>query len=158
MEKWFWLGLAVVCGAAGLSPWLFAIIGSWRRKAVYARHETRGPGAPGAFRVRYASTARFRKWLKMFPWEGCGILRVSEDKASFSGEFGSGHAVQLAFGREESTVEFAGVDFLHNGLPSWIRIRTGGEEHYFTPETGISVFGGKPKAHDLHEHLRKALG
>src|SRR5215471_8849944 len=40
--------------------------------------------------VRFASEPRFRSWLKIFPWEGAGILVMAPGSVLFLGETNGG--------------------------------------------------------------------
>src|SRR5947208_3377485 len=60
-------------------------------------------GSSRSFPVRYASEPRFRSWLKVFPWEGTGLMVPVHGVVTFVGEKLSGTPLNLQFGPANST-------------------------------------------------------
>jgi hypothetical protein len=91
--------------------------------------------------VRYCSERHFKSWLKIFPWEGTGLIVPGNGVVTFVGEKLNGVALNLQFGRSDSTVTWLGRCPFPNGAVSFFCFDTRGEKHYFTSETGVFVFG-----------------
>ena len=91
--------------------------------------------------VRYAAEPRFKSWLKIFPWEGTGLLVPSKGVVTFLGEKLNGTPLNVQFGPSASTLTWLGKCPWPNGAVSWFVFDVQGEKHYFTSETGAFVFG-----------------
>ena len=100
-------------------------------------------GNSTALPVRYASERHFRSWIKIFPWQGTGLLVPSKGVVTFVGEQLNGTPLNLQFSPGDSTVSWLGKCPFPNGAVSWFVFDLKGEKHYFTSETGIFVFGSK---------------
>jgi hypothetical protein len=98
-------------------------------------------GANRALPVRYCSDPRFRSWLKIFPWDGTGLLVPSKGVVTFVGEKLNGTPVNLQFAPGSSNLTWLGKCPWPNGAVSWFLFETQGQKHYFTSETGPFVFG-----------------
>lgn len=149
--------LSVLLGPVYLSIFYVAIyFAAKRREHAYKRLERRLANtdeAPQILRARYCSEARFRRFWKCFPWEAIGVLTVRGDQIAFVSEMTSGEQIGFVLPRGANTIEFVGTNFWRNGLASWIRIRGAGGEHFFTPETGVFVFGSESKCRELYDRL-----
>jgi hypothetical protein len=97
-------------------------------------------GAP-TIPVRYASEPRFRSWLKVFPWEGAGLLVPANGVVTFVGEHLNGAPLNLQFAPNTSLLTWLGKCPWPNGAVSWFAVESQGQKHYFTSETGPFVFG-----------------
>ncbi len=91
--------------------------------------------------VRYCSERHFKSWLKIFPWEGTGLIVPGNGVVTFVGEKLNGVPLNLQFGRGDSAVTWLGKCPFPNGAVSFFAFDTRGEKHYFTSETGVFVFG-----------------
>jgi hypothetical protein len=91
--------------------------------------------------VRYCSERHFKSWLKILPWEGTGLIVPGNGVITFVGEKLNGVALNLQFGRGDSTVMWLGKCPFPNGAVSFFCFDMRGEKHYFTSETGVFVFG-----------------
>ena len=91
--------------------------------------------------VRYCSERHFKSWLKIFPWEGTGLIVPGNGVVTFVGEKLNGVSLNLQFGQGDSTVSWLGKCPFPNGAVSFFAFDRRGEKHYFTSETGVFVFG-----------------
>ena len=98
-------------------------------------------GANNAVPVRYCSERHFKSWLKIFPWEGTGLIVPGEGVVTFVGEKLNGTPLNLQFRRGDSTSTWLGKCPFPNGAVSFFVFDNSGEKHYFTSETGAFVFG-----------------
>jgi hypothetical protein len=107
--------------------------------------------------VRYASEPRFRSWLKIFPWEGAGIVVLMPGSVTFLGETNSGASVQLQFAPGNATVNWIGKSPFPNGAVSWLDFTTASGKHYFSSETGAFVFGSDNSTRELFMEASKCF-
>ena len=91
--------------------------------------------------VRYCSDQHFRSWIKIFPWEGTGLIVPGNGVVTFVGEKLNGVPLNFQFGQGDSTVSWLGKCPFPNGAVSFFTFDTRGQKHYFTSETGVFVFG-----------------
>jgi hypothetical protein len=98
-------------------------------------------GSNRALAIRYCSEPRFRSWLKIFPWDGTGLLVPSKGVVTFVGEKLNGTPLNIQFAPGNSSVKWLGKCPWPNGAVSWFLFETQGEKHYFTSETGTFIFG-----------------
>ena len=91
--------------------------------------------------VRYCSERHFKSWLKIFPWEGTGLIVPGQGVVTFVGEKFNGVALNLQFRGNDATVTWLGKCPFPNGVVSFFCFDMRGEKHYFTSETGVFVFG-----------------
>lgn len=159
---------ACICGAF-IVPWIivasffvyaFAQASERKRiqqdilKAKGALH-----GQAHRFPVRYATGAKFKKWFKIFPWEGAGMLFVGSDQAAFYGRLFSGRELECTFHRGDSQVRWLGKsEFFKQGASSWCVVEHLGGRHYFSSETGAFVFGSDTTTHEVYDALSEMLG
>lgn len=109
--------------------------------------------------ARYASEKRFRSLLKLFPWEMAGILVIREQQvdAHFSTE-NQKRRSSFLFRPTTHTIEWKKADFFRNGIISWLVVTGPGDErHFFTSETGWTIFGSKRRNVALIEQIQTAL-
>ena len=122
----------------------YVIYQNFRRNKI--REKTRQSfaqliGSNNAVPVRYCSERHFRSWLKIFPWEGAGLIVPGNGVVTFVGEKLNGVPLNLQFGKADSTVSWLGKCPFPNGAVSFFALDLRGEKHYFTSETGVFVFG-----------------
>jgi hypothetical protein len=98
-------------------------------------------GSAKTLPVRYCSEPRFKSWLKIFPWEGTGLLVPAKGVVTFIGEKLDGTQLNMQFVRGGSNLMWLGKCPWPNGAVSWFAFDTQGQRHYFTSETGPFVFG-----------------
>lgn len=131
----------------------FALFLSSRRKQTVSRmlnaHQQLVGDRPW-FPVRYASEARFKSWLKLFPWEGAGILVMAPGSVLFLGEVSS-RPLKLQFAPASSTVAWLGKAPWPNGAVSWFQFTTPEQKQYFSSETGMFVFGSHKGTKAIYE-------
>jgi len=107
--------------------------------------------------VRYCSEARFKAWLKIFPWEGAGVLLPSLGNIVFLGEKLSGAPVTLQFAPTNSEIKWLGKCPWPNGAVSWFEVDRPGERHYFTSETGAFVFGSHKSTRAAYDQAQNSF-
>lgn len=114
---------------------------------------SRGKAIP----VRYASERKFKRWLKLFPWETTGVLSIGErDVILLLQKLQGSENVELAFHYGEFWPSWAGPDVLKNGVTSWILLQTPYDKHYLSSETGAFVFGSSAGTHEIYDVLNRA--
>ena len=113
-------------------------------------------GCGELYRVRYCSEARFKKIFKFFPWEATGILCIQADRIIFLGNVLSGREIKLELEKSNATAEWVGKNnWFKNGLTAWLVINASGAKHYFTSETGVTVFGSGGTTKEMYEKLTR---
>ena len=95
------------------------------------------------FPVRYSSERRFRKTWKLLPWEGAGCLVIRKHEIAFVGKLLKGGPVEFRFQRDDYIITWIGFSFWKNAAIHWFSIESNEGRHYFTSETGITIFGSK---------------
>jgi len=131
-----------------------------KRKQIRSRAQNAYAHMIGASRsvpVRYASEPRFRTWLKIFPWEGTGLLVPSSGFITFVGEKLNGTPLNFQFGPANSTLVWLGKCPWPNGAVSWFCFDVAGEKHYFTSETGAFVFGSSGSTKAAYEESQNSF-
>ncbi|MBU7017753.1 MAG: hypothetical protein HXS44_09600 [Theionarchaea archaeon] len=106
------------------------------------------------FRVRYSSEDRFHSWFKWFPWEGTGILFMDKESVTFFCDMKEWN-YNYMFIPENSKVKWIGRSIWRNGLAYWFAVIDPGENHYFTSETGLTIFGSKKSTQEIYDELKK---
>lgn len=107
--------------------------------------------------VRYCSERHFKSWLKIFPWEGTGLIVPGNGVVTFVGEKLNGVSLNLQFRQGDSTVSWLGKCPFPNGAVSFFAFDTRGEKHYFTSETGVFVFGSHKSTKAAFDELQRSL-
>ena len=107
------------------------------------------------FPVRYSSDDRFHSWFKSFPWEGTGILFMNKERVVFFGDLEEWKHIESIFTPENSRVEWIGRSIWLNGLASWVAITRYGKRHYFTSETGTTIYGSRKTTQEIYDKLKK---
>ncbi len=97
-----------------------------------------------AARVRYCTEKRFRRFWRIFPWEGVGILVESPHGIVFHGRSVlDAKSWQVEFEGAEA-FQYIGRVIWPNGLLAWIMAKANdGSLHYFSSETGTFILGSK---------------
>lgn len=108
--------------------------------------------------VRYASEPRFKAFLKIFPWEGAGLLATQSGNVIFLGEMLNGTPLNIRFPQGQATLRWLGKCPWPNGAVSWFEFDLGGEKHFFTSETGAFVFGSNKSTKAAYDLAQGAIG
>lgn len=108
--------------------------------------------------VRYASEPRFKAFLKIFPWEGAGVLAAQSGDVIFLGEMLNGTPLNIQFPQGRATVRWLGKCPWPNGAVSWFEFDLAGEKHFFTSETGAFVFGSNNSTKAAYDLAQRSLG
>lgn len=91
--------------------------------------------------VKYASEKKFNAFIKLFPWEASGVLRITDRQIMFQGATESGsRPINILFDPSHARTKWIGIKLI-NGATSWFELEQAGSKHYFTAETGVTVFG-----------------
>lgn len=101
------------------------------------------------FRVRYASQHYHRRWLKFFPWQDNGILHLGTEVLTIF----LAHNKILRLPAAMTDISWQGMSLLPNGLLHWLALQHGGETHYLTSETGLTVLHSQTGTHDIFMQL-----
>lgn len=109
------------------------------------------------YRVRYASRRRFTTMWKSVPWEADGILHIVDQEVTFYGYDHAGALREIAFPLDATTARWYGVRYWPNGLLHWFVLHAAGQEHYFTADTGSTVFNSRALTRDIWQRLQHAL-
>jgi hypothetical protein len=120
------------------------------REAILREHQQLIGSHPW-FPVRYASEPRFKSFLKIFPWEGAGILVILPGSVLFFGETSSGQ-VSLQFAPANSTINWLGKAPWPNGAVSWFYFETTPGKQYFSSETGVLIFGSHKSTKAIYDN------
>jgi hypothetical protein len=125
---------------------------NFKRKGIYqklsAANQSLAPNSRVHF-VRYATQAKYDSWLKIFPWNGAGVMYCQRGRVLFAGQLLSGSPLQMEFNIQNSRASWEGLDPLKNGVVSWVFFETANGRQYFTSETGPFVFGSKKSTERL---------
>jgi len=89
------------------------------------------------FPIRWAGSKGFNSWLKVFPWEGSGVLRLTPAGVELDGATNGGKPLAVRISTD-AEAHWVGRAF-KNGATAWFKVVDGGEEHYFTSETGNTI-------------------
>lgn len=124
-----------------------------RSKITLTKGKTLDKGE--AYPVLYSSKEYFIKFWKWLMYEGSGILYVEKNKAIFIGrKRPQQQEIVLEFDLAGIKVNWIGrASFYINGAVPWLSIQTPWEEHYFTLEPGLFLFGSEPKTKALCQRL-----
>lgn len=109
------------------------------------------------FPVRYASEVRFKAPFKIFPWESAGILVMFPGSVLFLGETRTRQPIALQFARGNATLNWLGKAPWPNGAVSWFFFATAAQNHYFSSETGILVFGSNKSTRAIYEESYRSF-
>ena len=117
------------------------------------------PGGDGGqtFPVKYAGERMFKSFIKVFPWEASGVLRLTNDAVLFRGVGGThNQPFELTFDPRRTCASYIGIKFI-NGATAWFMLEQDGSRHYFTAETGVTVFGTRRGAKGILEAVSSHL-
>jgi hypothetical protein len=107
--------------------------------------------------VRYSSEKKFKSFIKFFPWNGAGVLFCQQGRTIFIGKTISGKPLQMEFNPTNSRPNWQGIDFLKNGVLTWMDFDTATGKHYFTSETGFFVFGSENSTRKIAQDVQASL-
>jgi len=110
------------------------------------------------FPARYASQQKFDSLLKLFPWNGAGVIIVAPGSVLFLGETLSGTPITLQFAPGNSRINWLGKCPWPNGLISWFRFDTADQKHYLSSETGIFIFGSHQTTKAIYDEANRNFG
>jgi len=110
------------------------------------------------FPARYASQQRFDALFKFLPWDGVGVLIVVPGSVLFFGETLSGSPIILQFAPGNSRINWLGKCPWPNGMVSWLRFDTADQKHYFTSETGVTIFGSHNQTKAIYDEANRTFG
>ena len=149
----------IVGGLIGFLPVMtYARYKYWKRKKIQedmAKRKADILESGHWFPVRYSSEDRFHSWFKSFPWEGTGILFMNKERVVFFGDLEEWKHIESIFAPENSRVKWIGRSIWRNGLASWFAITRHGEKHYFTSETGTTIYGSKKTTQRIYDGVKK---
>lgn len=119
---------------------IYAATQARRRRKLQHRLLAQTGGAADArnFPVKYASEAFYKSWMKVFPWEAAGVLRLTDEGLLFEGQTNRGVALSKAFPAAGTSAAWVGRKAA-NGATAWLSVAHGGDTHYFTIETGTTL-------------------
>lgn len=118
-------------------------------KASRKRSETyREIPAQDGFNLRYCSARRFFRWLKIFPWEGVGVLQLQGQDLVFEARPNRGNPVTVR-SRVENLTYHGRRNWFRNGLLPWMLLKSDGGDFYLCVETGPSISGAGKKTHEM---------
>jgi hypothetical protein len=139
----------IVGGAIGGLPILLIAFLAWRGR----RNMYRTLSSTQGYKLRYCSESRFNKWWKFFPWEGIGILSVSDQALVFEGLPNQGDAFRAE--AKINQLELHGRrHWLKNGLLPWLFLKSEPNSYYLCVETGPLIFGADRKTRDLFSAIK----
>lgn len=141
---------------------LYAFWQTKKRKRLQTELATRVMANPlnaeqPIYPVKYAAGKNFHSWLKIFPWEASGVLRLTDDAVVFQGAKNNGQPLEFAFVPQTTSSKWIGVNLI-NGVTSWFMLEQNGERHYFTAETGTTVFGSKHGSQEILDRVSRHFG
>jgi hypothetical protein len=126
------------------------------QKSIFTTNNSLVPNSRHHF-VRYSSEKKFKSFIKIFPWNGAGVLFCQKGRVIFIGKTISGNQLQMEFNVSNSRPNWQGVDFLKNGAVTWMDFDTANGKHYFTSETGFLVFGSADSTRKIAEDVQASL-
>jgi hypothetical protein len=151
--------LIILCPVIAL--WIYIILQNSRRKRIRERVlQSRADiiGNQRWFAARYASEARFGASFKILPWEAAGIFVIARASVLFLGETFSGTPITLQFAPGNSRINWLGKCPWPNGAVSWLRFDTARQQHYFTSESGITIFGSHKSTKAIYDEANRNFG
>ncbi len=128
---------------------LIAITASHRRGEKYRQLST-----GGTFHLRYCTAKRFMRWLKFFPWEGVGVLRLHGRELVFEASSNRGEAFTLR-APVERLLYHGRRNWFRNGFLPWLLLKSDAGDYYLCVETGPLILGADAMTRDLLDSLQK---
>ncbi|MBI3561931.1 MAG: hypothetical protein HY080_09485 [Gammaproteobacteria bacterium] len=101
------------------------------------------------FRIRYANSAHFRRWLKLFPWHDSGILHLSPERICLY--LHDDRRIELH--PDQTRIRWHGQNFLPNGWLHWFSLSNGEHTHYLSSETGLTIAHSLISTRDIFAQL-----
>ena len=144
-----------------LAIWIYIFYQNSKRKKISQRILASRADLIGNqrwFPVRYASQSKFDSFLKFFPWNGAGIIIVMPGSVLFLGETMSGAPITLQFAPGNSRINWLGKCPWPNGMISWLRFDTADQNHYFSSETGVLIFGSHETTKAIYDEANRYFG
>jgi hypothetical protein len=133
----------IVVGAIATAAYL-----GWKRRLAKYSHVVSGNG----YRLRFCSEARFKKWLKFFPWQGVAVMDLQDGVATVKAYPDKGEP--FVFSAPASEIYYVGyTQWLRNGLLPWILIRTLEGSYFLCVETGVTIFGAKEETRRIVDKI-----
>lgn len=123
---------------------------------LMANAQASGADGTQSFAVKYASGKMFKSIIKVFPWEASGLLQLTNQGVLFQGAKDNGQPINLVFEPSQTKASWVGRNFI-NGATAWFLLEQNGEKHYFTVETGTTVFGTKGGSKQILEAVTAHL-
>ena len=84
--------------------------------------------------VRYCTGRRFRRPLRLVPWDAVGVFVVNDAQFRFLGKTTRGDSLRLAFPRNDSFISYVEKMFWRDGGLSWFSIEAHGKKFFFSSE------------------------
>jgi hypothetical protein len=100
--------------------------------------------------VRYCSEGRFRKFWCWYPWESSGVL-MAHDKTLLIYSTHD-HTMKMEFHQDDRHVRWIGPVF-SKGASCWFQIESSGKSHYFTYDSGATIFFSHELTKSLYSYL-----
>jgi len=130
----------------------FAIIGivQYLRKKEDLVNVTQNKELENGAPVRYCSESRFRKFWCLYPWESSGLL-VAHDKTLLI-YLSHDHTMKIEFHQGDRHIRWIGPVF-SKGASCWFQIQSSGKSHYFTYDSGATIFFSHELTKSLYNYL-----
>lgn len=154
-------GLIAIVVVPVLAIWVYIFYQNNKRKKIRERVLASRPDLFGNHRwfpARYASQPKFDSLWKFFPWDGAGIVIVVPGSVLFMGETMSGTPLTLQFAPGNARLNWLGKCPWPNGMVSWLRFDTAAQQHYFSSETGIFIFGSHQTTKAIYDEANQHFG
>ncbi|MBN2378940.1 hypothetical protein JXM67_03970 [candidate division WOR-3 bacterium] len=109
--------------------------------------------------VRYASSKKYHRFFKFFPWETAGVIFADETQIIFfAAKIKGERNVEHRFRRGDFRLEYLGTENVFiNGFITWFVIETYDDKYYFTSETGTTIFGSRSSTRNVYDGLLSVL-
>ena len=111
------------------------------------------------FPVRYASSRKYHRFFKFYPWETTGVIYADDKEIIFyAAKIQGERNVELHFRRGEVSMQYVGTEnFFTNGFTEWFFLKTYDEKHYFTSETGATIFKSGSSTREIFNGLHEVI-
>ena len=110
------------------------------------------------FPVRYSSHKYFQSIWKFFAWENSGVMFLDEGSIFFIPESQITPSLNFDLNSSKTFVNWLGMKLWPNGFVYWFSIKSNGETHYFTSETGTFIFTSQKTTKDIYNKLQEYIG
>ena len=136
---------------------VYVFVQSRKRQRIQKELIAAAPQSDGQnFPVKYASEKMFKSFIKVFPWEASGVLRLIDNGILFQGAKTNGQPIELTFDPKRTGASYIGIKII-NGATAWFMLEQEGSRHYFTAETGVTVFGTQRGSKEILEAVNAHL-